>query len=137
MATIRSRKFLLPAAALSVSLFALAGCGAGGSDSAGDSSDADCADYESYGTFDGAEVSVYASIVDLEAEYLENSWADFSECTGIEVAFEGSKEFETQVGVRAQGGTAPDLAIFPQPGLLAAQAGNLKPATAGGLGPRR
>jgi alpha-glucoside transport system substrate-binding protein len=44
------------------------------------------------------------------------------------VAYEGSKEFETQIGVRAQGGTAPDLAIFPQPGLLADQAPNLKPA---------
>jgi alpha-glucoside transport system substrate-binding protein len=128
MANIRSRKFLLPTAALSVSLFALAGCGSEGSDSAGGSGDADCAAYESYGTFEDAEVSVYSTIVDVEAELLENSWADFSECTGVEVAYEGSKEFETQIGVRAQGGTAPDLAIFPQPGLLAAQAENLKPA---------
>ncbi|MHA7179962.1 ABC transporter substrate-binding protein [Arthrobacter sp. MDB2-24] len=128
MAKTRSRKLVLPAAALSVSLLALAGCGSGGSESAGGSGDADCAAYESYGTFEDAEVSVYSTIVDVEAERLENSWADFSECTGIEVAYEGSKEFETQIGVRAQGGTAPDLAIFPQPGLLAAQAGNLKPA---------
>ncbi|MHA7240988.1 ABC transporter substrate-binding protein [Arthrobacter sp. TMS1-12-1] len=130
MATIRSRKFALPVAALSVSLLALAGCGSEGSDSAGGSGDADCAAYESYGTFDNAEVSVYSTIVDIEAERLEESWADFSECTGVEVAYEGSKEFETQIGVRAQGGTAPDLAIFPQPGLLAAQArgGFLKPA---------
>jgi hypothetical protein len=31
---------------------------------------------------------------------------------------EGSKELETQISVRAQGGNAPDIAIFPQPGLL-------------------
>ncbi|KQO02939.1 MULTISPECIES: ABC transporter substrate-binding protein [unclassified Arthrobacter] len=124
MAILRSRRLMVPVAALSVSLLALAGCGSGGNDSAG-SGDADCADYETYGTFDGAEVSVYSTIVDLEAELLENSWADFAECTGIEVAYEGSKEFETQIGVRAQGGTAPDLAIFPQPGLLADQASNL------------
>ncbi|MFC3298120.1 carbohydrate ABC transporter substrate-binding protein [Arthrobacter agilis] len=128
MANSRARKLVLPVAALSVSLLGLTACGSGGSDSAGTSGDADCSAYESYGTFDGAEVSVYSTIVDLEAELLENSWADFSECTGIDVAYEGSKEFETQIGVRAQGGTAPDLAIFPQPGLLADQASNLVPA---------
>lgn len=129
MARTRSRKLTLPIAALSVSLLALAGCGDGGSDDAGGSgSDTDCADYESYGTFEDTEVSVYSTIVDIEAERLENSWTDFAECTGIDVAYEGSKEFETQIGVRAQGGTAPDLAIFPQPGLLAAQASNLVPA---------
>ncbi|WDF33612.1 ABC transporter substrate-binding protein [Arthrobacter agilis] len=128
MANSRARKLVLPVAALSVSLLGLTACGSGGSDSAGTSGDADCSAYESYGTFDGAEVSVYSTIVDVEAELLENSWADFSECTGIDVAYEGSKEFETQIGVRAQGGTAPDLAIFPQPGLLADQASNLVPA---------
>jgi len=124
----RSSRFVLTTAALSVSLLALAGCGSGGSGEAGGSEDVDCAPYDSYGTFEDAEVSVYSTIVDLEAELLENSWADFSECTGVEVAYEGSKEFETQIGVRAQGGTAPDLAIFPQPGLLADQASNLVPA---------
>jgi alpha-glucoside transport system substrate-binding protein len=128
MANSRARKLVLPVAALSVSLLGLTACGSGGSDSAGTSGDADCSAYESYGTFDGAEVSVYSTIVDIEAELLENSWTDFSECTGVEVAYEGSKEFETQIGVRAQGGTAPDLAIFPQPGLLADQAFNLVPA---------
>jgi alpha-glucoside transport system substrate-binding protein len=58
----------------------------------------------------------------VEAELLENSWTDFSECTGIEVNYEGTKEFETQIGVRAQAGNVPDLAIFPQPGLMADQA---------------
>ncbi|KNC19296.1 sugar ABC transporter substrate-binding protein [Arthrobacter sp. RIT-PI-e] len=128
MTRTRSRKFVLPTAALGVSLLALTGCGSGGSDGAGGSDDADCSTYETYGTFEDAEVSVYSTIVDLEAELLENSWEDFSSCTGIEVAYEGSKEFETQIGVRAQGGTAPDLAIFPQPGLLADQAPNLVPA---------
>ena len=35
--------------------------------------------------------------------------------------YEPSKEFETQINVRAQGGNPPDIAIFPQPGLFAAQ----------------
>src|SRR5699024_8194222 len=32
--------------------------------------------------------------------------------------YEGSDEFEAQLPVRIQGGTPPDLAIIPQPGLL-------------------
>jgi alpha-glucoside transport system substrate-binding protein len=123
----RTKKALAPLAALSVLTLALSACGSGGSDEAG-GGDADCSLYEAYGEHEGTEVSVYSTIVDVEAERLENSWADFAECTGIEVAYEGSKEFETQIGVRAKAGNPPDLAIFPQPGLLASQAGNLKPA---------
>ena len=46
------------------------------------------------------------------------------------MVYEPSKEFETQINVRAQGGNPPNLAIFPQPGLLAvqAEAGYLVPA---------
>ncbi len=123
----RTKKALAPLAALSILTLALSACGSGGSDEAG-GGDADCSTYESYGTHEGTEVNVYSTIVDVEAERLENTWADFAECTGIEVSYEGSKEFETQIGVRAKAGNPPDLAIFPQPGLLASQAGNLKPA---------
>jgi len=54
-----------------------------------------------------------------EQELLEESWADWEKENGIDIQYEGSKEFEAQIAVRAQGGTPPDLAIFPQPGLLA------------------
>ncbi|MBG6178994.1 ABC transporter substrate-binding protein [Arthrobacter sp. CAN_A1] len=135
MAIIRSKKTLLPIAVLSVLTLGLSACGSGsGDDGDGGGSEpaADCAAYETYGTFDGAEVSVYSTIVDVEAERLEGAWADFSECTGVEVVYEGSKEFETQIGVRSQGGTPPDIAIFPQPGLLATEVagGSVLPAPA-------
>ncbi|MDT4990092.1 MAG: alpha-glucoside transport system substrate-binding protein, partial [Micromonosporaceae bacterium] len=42
----------------------------------------------------------------------------FSSCTGIKISYEGSNDFESQLPVRVQGGTAPDLAFIPQPGLL-------------------
>jgi alpha-glucoside transport system substrate-binding protein len=63
-------------------------------------------------------VTVYGTIVTPEQELLEQSWADWEEENGIDIQYEGSKEFEAQIAVRAQGGTPPDLAIFPQPGLL-------------------
>src|SRR5690606_3455017 len=57
---------------------------------------------------------------------------EFSRCTGITIAYEGSGEFEAQLQVRVDGGNPPDIAFIPQPGLLArfAQAGKLKPASA-------
>ncbi|GAB3537153.1 ABC transporter substrate-binding protein [Arthrobacter tecti] len=130
MAIIRSKKAVLPLAALSVLALTLSACGGSEGDGGGEEPAADCSAYEEYGTFEGEEVSVYSTITDSEQDLLENSWADFADCTGIEVAYEGSNEFETQVLVRAQAGNPPDVAIFPQPGLLAAQAreGYLQPA---------
>ncbi|MGO2658566.1 ABC transporter substrate-binding protein [Mycetocola reblochoni] len=81
---------------------------------------------------DSNTVTIYGTIVDAEAELLEQSWADWAEENDITIKYEGSKEFETQISVRAQGGNAPDIAIFPQPGLLADIAGRdyLTPAPA-------
>ena len=126
----RSRKAVLPLAALSAMALTLSACGGSAEEPGGSEAAADCAAYQSYGTFDGAKVSVYSTITDTEEEKLVQSWADFEQCTGIEVVYEGSNEFETQLQVRAQAGNPPDVAIIPQPGLLAAQAraGNLKPA---------
>jgi alpha-glucoside transport system substrate-binding protein len=43
----------------------------------------------------------------------------FEDATGIDIQYEGSKEFETTINVRVEGGNPPDIADFPQPGLLA------------------
>ncbi|EMY33716.1 alpha-glucosides-binding extracellular protein AglE [Arthrobacter crystallopoietes BAB-32] len=134
MGIARTKRGVLPLAAVSALTLALSACGGSGSNEGegGGEAAADCSAYASYGTFDGAEVSVYSTITDLEAERLEDSWVDFEGCTGIDVVYEGSNEFETQIGVRAQAGNPPDIAIIPQPGLLAqhARAGYLKPAPA-------
>lgn len=130
----RTKRGVLPLAAVGALTLALSACAGSGSDEGqgGSEAAADCAAYESYGTFDSKEVSVYSTITDLEAERLEDSWVDFEGCTGIDVVYEGSNEFETQIGVRAKAGNPPDVAIIPQPGLLAqhAKAGYLKPAPA-------
>ncbi|MGB3687008.1 MAG: ABC transporter substrate-binding protein, partial [Ornithinimicrobium sp.] len=42
----------------------------------------------------------------------------FEECTGAEVSYEGSRDFEAQLQVRLQAGNPPDIAFVPQPGLL-------------------
>jgi len=99
------RRVLAPLALAGVAGIALAGCsGTGGGGSTGDSDNT---------------VTIYGTIADTEAELLEQSWADFESESGIDIQYESSKEFESQIGIRAQGGNPPDIAIFPQPGLLA------------------
>jgi alpha-glucoside transport system substrate-binding protein len=79
----------------------------------------DCAQFQPYAGHSGTKVTMFASIISPESDSLQTSWADFSRCTGITIAYEGSNDFEAQLGVRVSGGNAPDLAIIPQPGLLA------------------
>jgi alpha-glucoside transport system substrate-binding protein len=80
-----------------------------------------CADYAQYtsAATKGKTVTMFGSILPPESDSLNASWAQFQSCTGIKIAYEGSNSFESQLPVRVQGGTAPDLAIIPQPGLLA------------------
>lgn len=114
------RRYTAPLAFAAVAGLALAGCSGGGPGGPGADSGAEG---------DG-EVTIYSTIADFEAEQMEKSWADWEKENDIKITYESSKEFEAQISIRAQGGNAPDIAIFPQPGLLASLAsrGFLKPA---------
>jgi alpha-glucoside transport system substrate-binding protein len=92
---------------------------------------AGCEAYSAYAGHSGKKVTIYASITDPEAGYIKSAWKQFTDCTGINIQYTGDKEFETQLKVKVQGGNAPDLAIIPQPGLLAsfATSGKLKVAS--------
>src|SRR5919197_539575 len=88
----------------------------------------DCADYGKYGKYNGAKVTVYTSITDPEISYHRDSVKDFERCTGITVQYQPSKEFEDALKTKVEAGNPPDIALFPQPGLLQtfARSGNLK-----------
>ncbi|QBI21828.1 carbohydrate ABC transporter substrate-binding protein [Egibacter rhizosphaerae] len=47
---------------------------------------------------------------------------------GVEVEHEGSDDFETLINTRVEGGNPPDIALFPQPGLMRdmADAGDMR-----------
>ena len=45
--------------------------------------------------------------------------APFEQETGIDVVYEGTDAFATLLPVRVDSGNAPDIAMFPQPGLMA------------------
>ncbi len=73
----------------------------------------------SNGDFAGSTVSIFGAIVDDGARNFDASMAPFEERTGIDIQYEGSGDFETLIQVRVEGGDPPDIAIHPQPGLLA------------------
>jgi len=106
------RRITAPIVFITIAGLALAGCS-----SSGGGTPSPAKGPGNAGKADGV-VTVYGTIVDTESELLQKSWADWEKKNKITIKYEGSKEFETQISVRAQGGNAPDIAIFPQPGLL-------------------
>ncbi|MCC6269941.1 MAG: carbohydrate ABC transporter substrate-binding protein [Microbacteriaceae bacterium] len=103
-------RLMVPLALLAVSGMALTGCSR--VDSHGESGPGDA------GKADGV-VTILGPLFDTEAELLQQSWADWEKENGIQIRYEPSKEFDTQIRIRVEGDNAPDLAIFPQPDLLA------------------
>jgi alpha-glucoside transport system substrate-binding protein len=78
-----------------------------------------CAQYQPYAGNSGKTVTIFGSILSPESDSLNKSWAEFSSCTGIKIAYTGSNTFESDLPVKVNGGNAPNLALIPQPGLLA------------------
>ncbi len=72
----------------------------------------------------GQTVTVFGPWLAPEDEYLRNMLAYFTDATGAEVIYTGSDGFEQQIVIDAEAGSAPNIAVFPQPGLAAVMAGN-------------
>ncbi|MEM9818464.1 MAG: ABC transporter substrate-binding protein [Cyanobacteria bacterium P01_D01_bin.6] len=77
----------------------------------------------------GETVTILGTLTGNGEDKLMAAIAPFTEATGIQVEYEGTDAFTTLISVRVDSGDAPDIALFPQPGLMldfAAQ-GNLVP----------
>lgn len=81
------------------------------------------------GDGDANTVTVLGVVIGEQQEKLEQALAPFEAETGIEVVYEGTDAFATLLPVRVDSGNAPDIAMFPQPGLMRdfAQEGRLVP----------
>ena len=88
-------------------------------EAAGGEAAAGCEAYAAYTGNEGTSVTLFTSILPPEQQLFEQAWAEFESCTGIDIVYEGSDQFEAQLPTRIAGGNAPDLAFIPQPGLLA------------------
>lgn len=80
---------------------------------------AGCEAYAAYTGNEGTSVTLFTSVLPPEQQRYEEAWKPFEDCTGIDIVYEGSDQFEAQLPTRIAGGNAPDLAWIPQPGLLA------------------
>lgn len=75
-----------------------------------------CAAYN--GEYSGTVVTVDGPFTDADEEKFNASVASFEAATGIDIQYEGNKEFEASIRAKVEGGSAPDIVDFPQPGLL-------------------
>jgi alpha-glucoside transport system substrate-binding protein len=78
------------------------------------------------GDYQGTTVTMLGPFVDEDQVKFEEAIKPFEDLTGIDIAYEGTKEFESIINVRVEGGTPPDIADFPQPGLMASIASSGK-----------
>ena len=86
---------------------------------AGTSTDACASVGSGYAVQKGKTVEVFTSVIQPEVQHYIDASKAFTACTGIKINWNGSDQFEAQLPVRVAGGTAPDLALVPQPGLIA------------------
>jgi alpha-glucoside transport system substrate-binding protein len=63
-------------------------------------------------------VEIFGAFGTSEADAFNESMAAFEEESGITVNYTGNSDFTTLIRSRVQGGSPPDIALFPQPGLL-------------------
>ena len=111
-----------------------AGTSAAGSGTAAAAAAGDfCAQIKEYWPDDmtGKSITWYTSVNDTEKPQWLKGFEPFEQCTGATIAWEGSTDFEAQLKVRVASGNPPDVANFPQPGLLSTlvnTTGTLKPA---------
>jgi alpha-glucoside transport system substrate-binding protein len=70
------------------------------------------------GSTEGQTVKISGGITGTEADALNESFTEFTKDTGIKVEYTGDKSFEGNIVTKVSGGSAPDIAIVPQPGLL-------------------
>ncbi|MFW6009800.1 MAG: ABC transporter substrate-binding protein [Actinomycetota bacterium] len=81
-------------------------------ESADDGEDGEDADLE------GETVTIMSPFTDDEEANFLSTIEPWAEEHGVEIEHEGSDDFETLINTRVEGGNPPDLALFPQPGLM-------------------
>lgn len=95
----------------------------------------DWASYDALKSMDlkGQKLTVLGPWLGPDKDLVESVIDYFREATGADVQYSGSDSFEQQIVIDAEGGSPPDIAVFPQPGLAAdlAKKGRLVPLADG------
>jgi len=75
----------------------------------------------------GDGVTISGPETGAEADGFQAALDVFGENSDVEVTYSGSRDFESQIRVAAEGDNLPDIAVFPQPGLVADLADQITP----------
>lgn len=67
----------------------------------------------------GKSVTVFGPWLSPDDDNVKATMAYFEAATGIDVQYSGSDSFEQQIVIDTQAGSAPNVSVFPQPGLAA------------------
>ncbi len=62
-----------------------------------------------------------------EVKLVEEAVAEIKEATGVNVKYEPSRDFTTIIRSKVRGGDAPDIGLYPQPGLLLDMSDDITP----------
>jgi alpha-glucoside transport system substrate-binding protein len=65
------------------------------------------------------QITIFGPWIGPDQEHVEAVLAAFAEQTGHDVRYTGSDSFEQQIVIDAEAGSAPNVAVFPQPALAA------------------
>ncbi|SEB45124.1 maltose-binding protein /trehalose-binding protein /sucrose-binding protein [Nitratireductor aquibiodomus] len=76
-------------------------------------------DFKAANDLSGQEMSLFGPWLSADKDLIESVTAYFEEATGAKVNYSGSDSFEQQIVIDTQAGSAPNVAVFPQPGLAA------------------
>lgn len=81
------------------------------------------------GKFEGEIITIMGSMEGNDEELLTNAMSCFEEATGAVVKYSGSRDFAALIVADLRSNNAPNVTIFPQPGLAAdmAEEGHLTP----------
>ncbi|MBY6047476.1 ABC transporter substrate-binding protein [Vannielia litorea] len=79
------------------------------------------------------QITVAGPWIGADEEHVQAVLGAFAEASGHDVRYTGSDSFEQQIVIDAEAGSAPNVAVFPQPGLAAvmAERGFLTPLAEG------
>jgi alpha-glucoside transport system substrate-binding protein len=74
-------------------------------------------DFAASHDYSGQELRVTGPWIGPDEDLVQNMLNYFRASTGVDVKYTGSDSFEQDIVISAQTGSAPNIAVFPQPGL--------------------
>jgi len=89
----------------------------------------DTFNWDSYNSFaekydlSGQTLSVFGPWLGGDKTLVDSVVSYFREATGADISYSGSDSFEQQIVIDSSAGSAPNIAVFPQPGLASDLAG--------------